>query len=145
MNKIEYWSLGCDILGGPKDRAVKIATAQMPEIAKDIATAMNQPDATEKPMLPSMGNLLADWYESAPYGEQTPPDLPGKLVKLLAEYGVTIDEEDAWQHITGAVQTSPWANLFGCIFDEGAKYTLRVLEDRDLIRHNSELSQPNVE
>ena len=43
MNKIEYWSLGCDILGGPKDRAVKIATAQMPEIAKDIATAMNQP------------------------------------------------------------------------------------------------------
>lgn len=43
MNKIEYWSLDCDILGGPKDRAVKIATAQMPEIAKDIANAMNAP------------------------------------------------------------------------------------------------------
>jgi hypothetical protein len=41
MSKIKYWSLGCDILGGPKDRAVKIATAQMPEIAKDIADAMN--------------------------------------------------------------------------------------------------------
>lgn len=39
--KIEYWSLDCDIIGGPKESGVKIATAQMPEIAKDIATAMN--------------------------------------------------------------------------------------------------------
>ena len=39
--KIEYWSLDCDVLGGPKERAIKIATAQMPEIAKEIADAMN--------------------------------------------------------------------------------------------------------
>jgi hypothetical protein len=45
--KIEYWSLGCDVLGGPKDRAVKIATAQMPEIAKDIAAAMNLEPVSE--------------------------------------------------------------------------------------------------
>ena len=37
----KYWSLGCDILAGPKNSAVKIATAQMPETAKDIAKAMN--------------------------------------------------------------------------------------------------------
>jgi hypothetical protein len=46
MKKIEYWSLGCDILGGPKDRAVKIATAQMPEIARDIAESMNATSET---------------------------------------------------------------------------------------------------
>jgi NTP pyrophosphatase (non-canonical NTP hydrolase) len=67
--KIEYWSLGCDILGGPKDRAVKIATAQMPEIAKEIAEAMNT--TTRDHRTKSVTDILAErTRQDSKWGQQ---------------------------------------------------------------------------
>lgn len=98
MNRIEYWSLDCDVLGGPRESAVKIATAQMPEIAKDIADALNataqpsDPECLEGPPR-TREEMAAEWREL----NRVAPTAGDKLALMLGlpePWGFRL-----WQHL----------------------------------------------
>ncbi|MES2923705.1 MAG: hypothetical protein V4819_19275 [Verrucomicrobiota bacterium] len=70
------------------------------------------------------GQLMADWYECAAYGDQVPKELPSLLSRLLTEHGNPTDDGKAWDIITESAPDEAWCQLFECVFLEGARYAL---------------------
>lgn len=94
-------------------------------------------DCNPRLVLPSSGELLGDWYECAPYGEQVPDDLQRLLAQFLTENGKPTDDAEAWCIISESTPDDTWLKLFECIFAEGARFAMQTLENRDLLRENS--------
>lgn len=94
---------------------------------------MTTPAKNQIPTLPTTEEILGDWYECSPYGEQVPLQLPEFMVAFLKQHGGTMDEEAAWELISTAAPGSPWLNLFECIFKEGARFAMCALDARDLL------------
>ena len=94
--------------------------------------------AGSSPVPCSPPQILGDWYECAPYGEQVPRDLPDLMIKFLAANGKATSEEEAWEMIAETDYDHPWTLLFECIFCEAVRYTILHLENAGVIPENVE-------
>ncbi len=102
------------------------------------------PAVAQPPLvLPSLGELLENWYEGSAYGDHVPKELPELIVAFIKEHSMrVITEESAWEIISESTRDDSWLKLFECIFAEGAKYATMAIEDRGLLRENSVISKP---
>ena len=97
-------------------------------------------DCNPRLVLPSLGDLLENWYEGSAYGEHVPKELPKLVVDFIEEHGMrVITEETAWEIISETSAEQSWWKLFECIFEQGMKYTMLELENRELLRENAEV------
>ena len=95
-------------------------------------------DCNPRLVLPSLGELLENWYEGSAYGEHVPKELPKLVVDFIEEHGMrVITEETAWEIISETSAEQSWWKLFECIFEQGMKYTMLELENRELLRENA--------
>lgn len=102
-------------------------------------------DCNPRLVLPTLGDLLENWYEGSAYGEHVPKELPKLVVDFIEEHGMrVITEETAWEIISETTAEQSWWKLFECIFEQGMKYTMLELENRELLRENSQDHPPQV-
>lgn len=100
-------------------------------------------DSVHRLVLPSLGDLLENWYEGSAYGEHVPKELPKLVVDFIEEHGMrVITEETAWEIISETTAEQSWWKLFECIFEQGMKYTMLELENRELLRENVPVVAP---
>jgi len=73
-------------------------------------------------------------------------ELPKLVVDFIEEHGMrVITEETAWEIISETSAEQSWWKLFECIFEQGMKYTMLELENRELLRENAERWHPLAE
>jgi hypothetical protein len=68
------------------------------------------------------------WYECAPYGEQTPKDLPALLLAFVSKYAGLREESEVEKVLDSAEGDDPVWLLFDCIFQCGAMYAGNQLD-----------------
>lgn len=90
-----------------------------------------------------VNHLIARWYESAPYGDQIPQHLPGLFAQFCGKHGM-LNEEGMLEAFCTATPEDPMLELFECIFETAATFTIMRMDDAVYDRNKEVLSLINI-
>ncbi len=101
-------------------------------------TENNSTPSAETPCSRFVLDILSDWYECAPYGEQIPKDLPKLFAEFCQRHGGK-DEDGMWEAFTEAEPDDPILKLFECIWRDGAEFAVGRIADAVFDRNEAVL------